>query len=695
MGGMHEPTSSSHRRDIDGLRAIAVFLVIVHHVAPHLMPGGFVGVDVFFVISGFLMTRIIDDAMQAGAFSYVEFVWRRCRRIVPALATVLTATTIAGLCILTGPELSAFGKHLAAGSLWYSNVQLWSEVGYFDSASALKPLLHLWSLGVEEQFYLLWPLILGLLPLDRRIRVLAILAIVAFSLLLSENLAYSDPSQAFYMLHSRAWELGIGGLLAFALPPAATNELRLGAVVLPGSIRPAASVLGIVMILVAATRLDGAAAWPGITALLPVLGTAFVIAAGPASFVNRTLLSSRTAEWIGKRSYALYLWHWPPLAFVAILAQERGWTADSMQWLNVALMLPVIALAHLTLRYIERPARQRAAVVARAGAIRLRQLRPYAFSLASLAIVAATLIVTRGLPMRYGTAGVDALATLRDASPDSVTTYDHVATRCRLPDKGFATWCWRIAGEGKGIAVFGDSHAEVLFAGLAAQRAGTPLFLTGRKGCAPILHEHGPLERTSEICRRSSALAHDAITRDTSIGTVLVVSRGPAYMSGVGFGVDSQRLVVPVSLGDSTALRRAFERGMEASIRALQASGKHVMLVLDSPELGFLPEECVIGRPFGLRTIRRPCAIARGDVDARNVAYRRMVSHLQERLPALEVFDTTPILCDAAWCHAVSGTRLLYSDGNHLTMLGSRMLVQRLRPLLDDRHPVPARIAAR
>ena len=681
---------AAYRQDIDGLRAVAVLCVIAHHVAPGILPGGFVGVDIFFVISGFLVTRLIDEAMHAGRFTYLSFIWKRCRRIVPALVVVLAGTLLMGACVLTGPELVGLATHVMAGSISASNLLLWSEVGYFDTSAAIKPLLHLWSLGVEEQFYIVWPLLLSVLPLDRRIRLLAITAVIMLSLLVSEDLAYADPDQAFYLLHSRAWELGVGGALALALPllpvfPSVTLPSRL-------TLADVASSAGAVMILVSATTLTGREAWPGLSAMLPVLGTVLVIAAGPTPFVNRVLLSAAPAQWIGHRSYALYLWHWPPLAFLHILAQERQWAPETVRLGALLLMVPVVLLAHATLLLVERPVRLRTVVIAARGRIRLRHLQPFGGALATVAVVSVLVIRAHGLPQRYGTLpGVNAEQMLRAASPDSITAYEKHASRCRLADAGTATWCRQIAGAGaSGVAVIGDSHAEVIFAGLADQPRHASLLLTGRKGCAPILQPLALADRTAEICRRSSQLAHEAIRRDTSIATVLIVSRGAAYITGAGFGVDSLRPVVPVALGqsahDTAALHSTYARGLERAIRSFVDAGKRVILVIGVPELGFLPSECLIGRPFGLRTVRAPCAVPRQEVNRRNTSYHALVRDVAVRVPSLEVFDATSLFCDAEHCHGVRDGRLLYQDGNHLTLAGSRLVTERLARTLRSRH---------
>ena len=687
---------SAFRRDIDGLRALAVLLVIAHHVAPSTLTGGFVGVDVFFVISGFLITRIIETAVHARQFSYVEFLWKRCRRILPALLVVLVATLLMGVCLLTGPELVSLSRHVAAGSLSSSNLLLWSEVGYFDSSASIKPLLNLWSLGIEEQFYLVWPLFLSALPLTRRTRLLSVAALVALSLLISENLAYSDPAQGFYMLHSRAWELGVGGLIALAIPMIPSSWSLPARI--DDALRSFASVTGVALIVAAALCFDSSTSWPGISALVPVLGAALVIIAGPAAVLNRGVLSLRPAQWLGQRSYAFYLWHWPPIAFLHILAQERNVAPETVQLIAALMMLPALALAHATLHCVELPVRVLAARVEKRSQILARHLLPFGVAIALVAITANEVMRSHGLPIRYASVGTDAVTTLRAASPDSITAYEKRATRCRLPDKGHATWCWRIPGIGKGIAVFGDSHAEVIFAGLADRDATRPLFLSGRKGCAPILQPDVIADRLAEICRQAAMLAHSTIRSDTSIGTVLLASRGPAYLAGVGFGVDTQRPVVPVALraarNDSMALERAFDTGLERSIRSFIDAGKRVILVVGVPEIGFMPEECLLGRPFGLREVRSPCAVTRAAVDHRNRRYRRLVGALASRIPELEVFDAQPLFCDGALCHAEREQHLLYQDGNHLSLYGSRIVAVQLETVIGPRPP-DSRVASK
>ncbi len=690
---MPNPGPVAYRRDIDGLRAIAVLLVLVNHVAPGLLPGGFVGVDVFFVISGFLMTGIIDSAQRDGSFRFVAFLWRRCRRIMPPLFCVLSATLLAGLCIMTAPELTSLATHSIAGSLSLSNLLLFSEVGYFDAAAAFKPLLHLWSLGVEEQFYLVWPLLLATLPLQGSRRILSVTAVTLLSFMLSDSLAWSERSHAFYLLHSRVWEFGLGALLAIGIPhttalPALSDAVRRVA-------QHVGSTIGAGLLVVSAIAVNDQTNWPGMAALVPVAGTLLLIASGPRAAFNARVLSSAIAHWIGKRSYALYLWHWPPLAFLHLLATERGMPAVEVTMWSALMMLPVIAMAHFTFLFIERPARARAERLERCEQIGIRHLRPYAFGLAGITAASALIVSARGLPIRYGASGTDVVVALTAASPDSIAAYERDATRCALADRGSATWCRRVGDRGPGIAVIGDSHAEVIFAGLHSLDASQQMLLAGRKGCAPILQSEAKDNATAEICRRSALLAHEAIRSDVAISTVLIASRGPAYLSGVGYGVDTLHRVVPVTPGDTLEMRRAFETGLVRAVTRFREAGKRVILVLGVPEIGFLPDQCLVGRPLGLRRIRTPCALRRSDFDRRNAAYRELVARVQAQVAGLEVFDPAQIFCDSVLCRAMSGSALLYSDGNHLTLAGSRRVARRLLPLIVPAADVPALAAMR
>ncbi len=345
----------NYRPDIDGLRAIAVLLVVLNHAGLGF-PGGFIGVDVFFVISGYLITGILLRELAQGTFSFWAFWERRIRRIFPALAVVTACTLLAGYSILLPTDFKALGKSVVASTLGYSNINFWSESGYFDTATAEKPLLHTWSLAVEEQFYLVIPAVLFLLTRlgRRRWIATALSALFLASFVLSLWLVQRHSSFTFYWLPTRAWELLAGSLLALAPAIPAANR----------ALRQALASIGLALIVVPAICYSKDTLFPGAAALPPVLGAMLLIATGASipTAVQR-LLELKPVVFIGVISYSLYLVHWPPIAFANYLA--LGPLTASVRWSLVALSL---ALATLSWWLVETPFRHKQLVSTRFAA---------------------------------------------------------------------------------------------------------------------------------------------------------------------------------------------------------------------------------------------------------------------------------------------------------------------------------------
>lgn len=335
-----------YRADIDGLRALAVLSVVIYHAFPTRLPGGFIGVDIFFVISGFLISTIIFGNLRSDSFSYLEFYRRRIRRIFPALVVVLLACLGLGWFGLLAGDYQQVGKHTLGGIGFISNLLLWSEAGYdyFNTASESKPLLHLWSLAIEEQFYIIWPLLLVLLW-KRRWNFVAVAAGIALVSFCFNVLSFPEHAQAaFYSPLSRFWELIIGGLLAYALMHRAGLLARFANL---------QSTLGMALMAVGLVFINNERAFPGWWALLPTLGAVLLISAGPGAWFNRAVLSNPVAVWFGKISYPLYLWHWPLLSLAMLWNNEETPAA----LVRLGLVLLAIALAWLTYRFIELPIR--------------------------------------------------------------------------------------------------------------------------------------------------------------------------------------------------------------------------------------------------------------------------------------------------------------------------------------------------
>ena len=380
-----------YRPDIDGLRALAVIAVILYHGYPTVLTGGFIGVDVFFVISGFLISGNIFRRIELGRFTLGDFYGRRIRRIFPALCVVLSCCLAYGFVVLLPSELALLGKDVVGGAAFVSNLLLWHEAGYFDRAAIAKPLLHLWSLGIEEQFYIVWPLAMWLLYRRRRRGPIPLLIAGGVSLALSLVIAGQSRTEDFYSPLTRLWELDAGAILAFVtLRPNDTRaalwlDRKIGRFIFADL----ASLIGLALILAAALLIDRNMVFPGGLALVPVAGALMVIAAGPAALVNRSILSTRVAVFVGLISYPLYLWHWPLISFAYIIDQGRP-----LKPLLVLILIAVsMLLAWLTQRFVERPLRF--------GGNRARSTLLLAACMIVIAASGLAVWSAKGFPARY------------------------------------------------------------------------------------------------------------------------------------------------------------------------------------------------------------------------------------------------------------------------------------------------------
>ena len=308
-----------YRADIDGLRALAILSVVIYHAFPNLIVGGFVGVDIFFVISGFLITAIILENLINGTFSFTNFYIRRVTRIFPALFLVLLSCYALGWFALYASEFKQLGLHIAASAGFVQNLVLWSESGYFDIDSIFKPLLHLWSLSIEEKFYIFWPLTRWFL-IRRKINILKVtLIILCISFAINVLTINSFPTATFYSPLSRFWELLCGAVLAYAT--VYRKEVTTNFTLKHSN---ALSSLGMLCILAALFTINKDDAFPSWWALLPTVGSVMLIAANNQAWINRTILSNKLMVWLGLISYPLYLWHWPLISFGQIIFAIGG-----------------------------------------------------------------------------------------------------------------------------------------------------------------------------------------------------------------------------------------------------------------------------------------------------------------------------------------------------------------------------------
>ena len=505
-----------YRADVDGLRAVAIVPVLLFHANFAAFQGGFVGVDIFFVISGFLITGLIFPEVAQGRFSIRNFYERRVRRIFPALFAVLLFCTLVAAVLLLPGDFKSFGRSLLATTFFASNFFFYSESGYFDTDAHGKPLLHTWSLAVEEQYYILFPLFL--LFFQRYLRGQQLLftwLVVVVSLLLSVTLTPTQPEQSFYLAHTRAWELGLGALLALGAFPRAHRHVT----------RNAAALLGAALIVVAVTSYSGSVPFPGIAAAAPCVGAALIIWAGTGgpNVVGR-LLQTKPFVAVGLVSYSLYLWHWPLLVFA------RYWTVRELTRLEAVAALAVAAIAaSLSWRYVERPFR------GKSGLLDRRTLFAVAAAVMAVTATAGAVVASRsGFPGRMDPVTTALAAGADDRRPRDWTCGNRsigAVRKHRLCRIGAAS------DLAPSFLVWGDSQARSLAdaIGDVAAREGRAGLLATRNGCAPLVGVARQHDSKTRGCPEFAAEVLKLVEGDASIRDVILVARWALYAEGTRY----------------------------------------------------------------------------------------------------------------------------------------------------------------
>jgi peptidoglycan/LPS O-acetylase OafA/YrhL len=637
-------TESNYRPDIDGLRAVSIVSVVLYHAFPDLLPGGFVGVDIFFVISGYLITSIILGANPARQFTLRGFYRRRIQRILPALILTLVFCLAAGWFILLPLEYASLGKHSAAAAVFIPNFVFWSEAGYFDEESVRKPLLHLWSLGVEEQFYIFWPLILIATTRMRQSPALITLAILLTSFTLS--IAYqTHHASAFFLPQFRMWEILLGAAISALHLQTKTSVGR-------SSLTNAAlATTGLMLMCLATLVISRDKAFPGWWALLPAVGAAMVIASSPAGWLNRRLLGNAGMVFIGKISYPLYLWHWPLLSLTRII--EAGEPAPGTRLTVVALS---VLLAWLTYVCIEKRLRYHPAKAV-----------PYILvaSLFSLGLLGLAIWKNQGIPSR--TAQLNPI--LDQFVWHELGYFKLLKCPASHPREKYC----RDDGKKAEIAVLGDSHAGNVFVALMHQYQNSDIGVVRleQPNCPPLYDVSNVKANGAENCLEANNGNIDWVAQNPDIHTVYLSSMGPLYLVD-----DSSRY--QFAYREQSGLnsnKEVFAAGLRASVKRLLQVGKTVVIVIDWPGLSFHPRQCFDLRPVRLTAFQpKSCEMPRAQHDKESAEYKRILLSLAAEFPSLKYWDTPAMLCDQQVCHALHEDLVLYRDPGHLTIGGSKYL---------------------
>jgi len=649
--------SIAYRPDIDGLRAVAVGLVVLFHAWPKWLRSGFIGVDIFFVISGFLITSIILKDLRQREFTIRGFYVRRIRRIFPALITVVLAVLAFGWYVLLQQEFAQLGKHVAAAAGFVSNLVLWSESGYWDNDSVTKPLLHLWSLGVEEQFYLVWPVALALC-FRVRFGILAFLALtLTGSFLYGLYATFNDPAAAYFSPVSRFWELASGGLVAYAMTKKSPLLPRPGLV----------SALGLVLLVLGAVLIKGQANFPGAWALLPVLGTCALIAAGNASFINRRLLGNRLMVTVGLVSYPFYLWHWPLLSFGYIIEGEKP-----SALLKAVLVLAALALAFLTYRLVERPVQK--------APDRRRAIQGLVVAMACFGVLGG--MVKAGL--------------LHERMPSTaVARYMGALNDLGFPDPAMKPLHYngslfqQLVGQGKGTTVLiGDSvmeqYAPLVSQGLRESRFDRHSVIFATQGGCPPIEGAVRLPRLRyPTCTESVGNAY-RLAASPEVDTVVIAASWYAYFANWQNDVQVPVEGVLQTFPARPAHQVAYAT-LHRSVARLREAGKRVYLILQPPSGDlFDPRSMITGSRFGEmkpRTGMAPFRVDRFYSD--NAEPRNRLLQIAEDTGAIPI-DPVDTICRNGICPTVNAAgEPIYTDPVHMRPFYVRSRVRYLDPALN------------
>lgn len=648
---------------VDGLRAVAIAAVVAYHAFPASLPGGYAGVDVFFVISGFLITRLIAAEIYAGTFSLNNFFVRRARRLLPAaLACFLVVTVFASIYLLPDAYLD-YGRSLISSVFMYANIYFYKTSGYFSAPALEKPLLHVWSLAVEDQFYLTWPLLLMLLlPRTRLLAMLAVtLILMAASLALCQALLPRSSDFVFFMLPTRAWELLTGAFLALVadrvrLPRAAAEPLSLaGMAAIGGSF----------------VALNSATTFPGLAAAPACLGAAAVIASGLAqpTIVSR-FLSLGPVVFLGLISYSLYLWHWPIIALLSYRLER-----PLMQSEAAAVMAASLAIAAFSWRFIEKPFRTKHSFQISKDWTRSDKVfaaRAVAL-VCALGVAGALASIFKGVPHRFDPTIQPLLEQMVSGNPwrRSCDNFDKIFANDAFCNFGRV----RAPGESYDVAVFGDSMADhwvPLVAGYAKEEK-----LAGRQvtngGCALLFGTSIPASPASKAieCANYQREARKFLDANPGLKLAVISSFWNKWMRDLGPS-DARKPEIIVA-GASFGEQQDFDAAMSQTLNTFVQRGVKVLLIGQIPTYERLPVRCIVRAAASGEDFAQ-CGMTRADAVRELSASDLALMQFAERNIGVSVFLPSGPMCKSERCPPVIDGLMLYKNKDHISRFGSEYL---------------------
>jgi peptidoglycan/LPS O-acetylase OafA/YrhL len=654
-----------YRKDIDGLRAIAVLAVVLFHLDFTVISGGFIGVDVFFVISGFLITGIIHRKILENNFSFLSFYQRRILRILPVFYVVVVVTLLFGAWILLPEDFENLVNSVSAASLHLSNVFFWVQAnGYFSLNTDQLPFLHTWSLSVEEQFYLFWPVSLivltklfGKSSLKNSKILFVISLVLLLSLVLSEIAARNEKLYAYYLIHTRVFELLMGGVLVF-LP---ANKLT-------PRVNSLLAWSGISLIAASIFLLNKGANFPGLNAFIPCLGASLLIYTGQQKNFISILLSTRILVSIGLISYSLYLWHWPPIAFANYMHLELTF------FQRIVLLLFLFGISYLSWKYVENPCRSLN--------IKFRTAMMWFFIFPLLVVLSFTYIIHffDGIPERFSVEKQAKISFISHPFPDRKNCINEIS------QFQFDRYCdYGIEPSKADIFLAGDSHANAIIGAVEemALNADKKLFASTFAG-APVLINVDSVnfskERQRTDLRKSNHTFLEYI-KNYKFEYVVLAARYPQYLNGE---LEHKNRLLYLSTPNRFSNGvldniEILEQGLRISLKTIINASSKPIIVVNVPEFPTDISRCIIFKSA------EGCAMPKADVVARQTNFVVMLNKLRAEFPSLIVIDFTNILCDELYCFSSHNGRPYYFDSNHINYAAAKEMG--LRYMKTNRNP--------
>jgi len=642
-----------YKAEIDGLRALALFAVILFHAGLHYFKGGFVGVDIFFVISGYLITNIIINDIRKGKFSLISFYHKRARRLIPALFFVMFCAIPFSWFFLPPMDMLKFSKSFLATPLFLSNFLFYKESSYFDTFAELKPFLHTWSLGVEAQFYFFFPFFLiFIFSLGKKNMKIIIIILATLSLIIAFFINKINSSFTFYMLPTRGFELLIGSFVSLLV------HYKSRIISFSYILGNLLSLLGIILIIYSILIFDKYTPHPSFYTLMPVIGTGLILAFIDKKNLVSILLRQKFLVGFGLISYSVYLWHYPILSFAKQVI-------PSLTGLIIFFLISLsILLGYLSWKYIEKPFREKDKINGNNALL--------------LLVIFTSIFFLFGIKGYFsnGYSNRKGMEIYEDLNNDISKLGYKKCVSNELFEGEKIEYCYESNNGPINAAIIGDSHAMDKFYGIEKNITNLNWALIGSSSCPPVLNID--VESDAKNCRIKSEKIINYVVDNTKINTVILSFYGNYFLSesyaadhiANRFGPDMIKISSDKILSNDR--REIFFFGLSETIRKLIDNNKKVYLLIDVPELPFFPVNCIKG-------FEGKCQVPFNEVFERQSQQRKVFKKLEQIFPEIKIFDPIDLFCNNNICSIKKDGRILYSDSHHLSLFGSDLYGKKLK----------------